>query len=198
MQSGLVIYALPAASGVVVLWFGARWYWSNWRNEQIAALAIIDRLIERVLELSTDPASGLLVEQLGNLEQDWVRVRSELEERYKFDTWMRSGRVNFALRDSHARALSDLARNRIDPLHANLSEHVGGSLRKDIIAEVFEVLSIDLDALAQTEVRFLEIDLRASSPIVSRPNEKRRSNGNKFGPAQQRGAAQTSGESIAS
>ena len=138
--------------GAFGFWLNRSWYNSIWRVDQITAIQRIDRFIHRVVGLSNDPASGLNLDHLGDLESDWASFKAELRRGCGFKTWWRTGRKSHTLQDRRVQALRALASKGAKPLLQVLADHPGGRLADATIDQVFDVLSTDLDALASNSV----------------------------------------------
>ena len=163
---GLVI-CVAAALSVRLLW-----HQSDWRQEQIYSLDRIGLFVDAVIAVSKRQGSGLPPSDLGDLAGDWERVRSELAERYTFRAWLDSGRLTHTVQDRQARALSTLARQQTDPLLAKLTKPSVGPLKPTLIAEIFDVLTLDLDDLASTRIRVIELTAPPESANpATRPTE---------------------------
>lgn len=160
----LITTGLIGLAGLVLY---ARWFRSNWRAEQIVAIGLIDRLIRRVILLANRPDSGLSAAEIGDLKGDWQRVSAELSSHHSFGAWIRSGRMNHAIEDPYARALSIFARRRVDPLHAVLHSQTDGRLQPYLVDEIFEVLSVDIDELATRNARVIQV-VPASAALPAR------------------------------
>lgn len=150
-----MLVALGVITIVMVLfgmWLNRSWYHATWRVDQVTALERISRLIDRVVELSEDPESGLLASDIGDLKGDWVPIRAELAKGHGLKTWWQSGRKSHTLEDRRVQALWTLAFKGAKPLLQVLRQHPGGRLPEATIDQIFDVLSTDLDSLASNAV----------------------------------------------
>ncbi len=163
------------ALGVVIvvmmlfgLWLNRSWYQSTWRIDQVTAIDRIDQLINRVVELSEEPDSGLLAGDIGDLKGDWIPVRAGLTEEYGLKAWWQSGRKSHTLEDRRVQALWTLAIKGAKPLLQVLAHHPGGRLLDSTIDQIFDVLSTDLDELASNSVTMKAFEASTGAFSLSR------------------------------
>ena len=150
------------------LWLNRSWYHSTWRVDQMTAINRIDRLIDRVVELSGEPDSGLLASDIGDLKGDWIPVRAGLAKGYNLKAWWQSGRKSHTLEDRRVQALWTLAIKGAKPLLQVLAQHPVGPLPDTTIDQIFDVLSTDLDELASNSVTMKAFEASTGAFSLSR------------------------------
>jgi hypothetical protein len=147
---------LAVLIGVLIYgwWLYRTWSQSSWRTDQAAAVRRIDSLIDRLATLTETPGTGLTVADIGDVRSDWAPLKDDLESRYQFKAWLKTGRKAHTLDDRFAHALWTLAYKKVKHLNSRLDANSDGPMSRETKNLIIDVLSTNLDKIAGNVVRF--------------------------------------------